>query len=75
MHSCWAMLGDFRECHQERAKVAVASRFLPSSGLEGYGSWADVWAQPHGAKQTLRSKDGEGSSCGTDLFSSDARDT
>lgn len=52
MHSCWAMLGEFKECHQERAKVPVASRFLPSSGLEGYGSWANVWAQPHGTKQT-----------------------
>lgn len=52
MHSCWAMLGKFRECHQERAKVPVPSCLLPSSGLEGCGSWADVWAQTHGAKQT-----------------------
>lgn len=50
MGSCQAMLGESKECHQQRSKVPVVCCLLPSL-LEGCGSWAYVWAQPHGTNQ------------------------
>lgn len=46
-----AMLGESKECHQQRSKVPAVCCLLPSSLQEGCGSWAYVRAQPHGTNQ------------------------